>query len=92
MSGAVAMPDRGSRWFRRRLLLRQDHAPTKATHGQSDYQRDLDRIKAAIAETGPEALAAPVDTPRAVKYAYSLYQQAVLTGDLTTTSGGGAGY
>jgi tetratricopeptide (TPR) repeat protein len=54
----------------------------KAAHRQSDYQRDLDRIKAAIVETGPEAFAAPVDTPRAVKYAYSLYQQAVLTGDL----------
>jgi tetratricopeptide (TPR) repeat protein len=56
---------------------------TDAAHRQSDYQRDLDRIKAAIAETGPEALATPVDTPRAIKYAYSLYQQAVLTGDLT---------
>lgn len=42
----------------------------------------LTESKAAIAETGPEAFAAPVDTPRAVKYAYSLYQQAVLTGDL----------
>ena len=54
----------------------------KVTHGQSDYQRDLDRIKAAIAEAGPEALAPPIDTPRAIRYAYSLYQQAVLTGDL----------
>ncbi len=51
--------------------------------GRSDYQLDLDRIEAAIAETGPEALAPPVDTLRAVRYAYCLYQQAILTGDLT---------
>jgi tetratricopeptide (TPR) repeat protein len=55
----------------------------KVTHGQSDYQRDLERITAVIADAAPEAFAAPADTPRAVKYAYSLYQLAVLTGDLT---------
>jgi tetratricopeptide (TPR) repeat protein len=54
-----------------------------ATQGQSDYQRDLDRIKVAIAEAGPEALAAPADSAPASKYSHSLYQQAVLTGDLT---------
>jgi tetratricopeptide (TPR) repeat protein len=74
----VATPEPREPEVPRRPPPRQDHAPTR----QSEYQRDLDRIEAALAETGPEALATPVDTPRAIKYAYSLYQQAVLTGDL----------
>ena len=82
MSGAVATPEPRQPQVPPTHSAAPGSRTNKATDGQSDYQRDLDRIKAAIAETGPEALATPVDTPRAIRYAYSLYQRAVLTGDL----------
>jgi tetratricopeptide (TPR) repeat protein len=83
VSGAVATPEPRQPQVPPAHSAAPGSRTNKATDGQSDYQRDLDRIKAAIAETGPEALATPVDTPRAIRYAYSLYQRAVLTGDLT---------
>jgi hypothetical protein len=83
VSGAVATPEPRQPQVPPTHSAAPGSRTNKATDGQSDYQRDLDRIKAAIAETGPEALATPVDTPRAIRYAYSLYQRALLTGDLT---------
>src|SRR5215207_3438226 len=59
------------------------HRPeTLAGPKKSAYRAELERVENDIAELGTGAVSAPVDAQRATRYAYSVYQHAVLTGDL----------
>jgi tetratricopeptide (TPR) repeat protein len=48
----------------------------------TDFEVELDRIDKAIAELGANALSPPVDSERATKFVYLVYQRASLTGNL----------
>lgn len=47
----------------------------------TDFEAELARIDDEIGETGPAALADPLDPERATLYVYRLYQRGSLTGD-----------
>jgi tetratricopeptide (TPR) repeat protein len=49
---------------------------------RTDFQAELDRIDADIAELGPGAFAAPLSAERVTKLVYRRYQRASLTGNL----------
>ena len=49
---------------------------------RTDFEVELERIEGAIAELELGALTLPIDSERATKFAYLLYQRATLTGDL----------
>ena len=49
---------------------------------KTDYQSELTRIEKDIAELRDSALIPPTDTEKATKYVHSLYQRAVLSGNL----------
>ncbi|PYS34750.1 MAG: hypothetical protein DMF75_05595, partial [Acidobacteria bacterium] len=48
----------------------------------TDFEVELDRIDKAIDELGSNALSPPVDSERATKFVYLVYQRASLTGNL----------
>ncbi|MEA2174850.1 MAG: hypothetical protein QOD00_2442 [Blastocatellia bacterium] len=50
---------------------------------RDDFSLDLERLDQEIAELKDNALAVPVDSEKATRYVYRLYQRASLTGDLT---------
>jgi tetratricopeptide (TPR) repeat protein len=49
---------------------------------RTDFAIELARIDQAIAELEPTAFALPIESERATKYVYLVYQRASLTGDL----------
>lgn len=57
---------------------------------QTDYEIELGRIDREISELGAGSLRAPVDTERATRYVYRLYQRASLTGDFAQLEVAGA--
>src|SRR5260370_23913198 len=48
----------------------------------TDFEVELDRIDKAIAELGSNALSSPIDSERATKFVYLVYQRASLSGSL----------
>jgi tetratricopeptide (TPR) repeat protein len=50
---------------------------------QTDFEIELDRIDQAIGQLQAGAFAPPIDSERATKYVYLVYQRASLTGSLT---------
>jgi tetratricopeptide (TPR) repeat protein len=54
---------------------------------RTDFEIELERIDQAIAELATSAFALPIDSERATKYVYLVYQRASLTGDLTAFEG-----
>src|SRR2546423_13358875 len=48
----------------------------------TDFEVELDRIDKAIAELGSNTLSPPVDSERATKFVYLVYQRASLSGSL----------
>jgi tetratricopeptide (TPR) repeat protein len=49
----------------------------------TDFDIDLERLDKEIAELKPSALVVPIDSEKATRFVYRLYQRASLTGDLT---------
>jgi len=49
---------------------------------RTDFEIELERIDQAIAALGGNAFAPPINSERATKYVYLVYQRASLTGDL----------
>lgn len=56
----------------------------------SDYEIELARIDADIAALAADAFGPPLDSERATRYVYRLYQRASLTGDLDELEAAGA--
>lgn len=59
--------------------------PFKASpevHKRTDFEIELERIGQAAAELEPNAFALPIDSEKATKYVYLVYQYASLAGDL----------
>jgi hypothetical protein len=50
---------------------------------RTDFEIEVERIDQAIAELKTSAFASPIDSERATKYVYLVYQRASLTGDLS---------
>lgn len=49
---------------------------------RTDFEMELERIDRAIGELEAGAFALPIDSERATKYVYLVYQRASLSGDL----------
>src|SRR2546429_9930049 len=52
-------------------------------NARSDFDAELEKIGQALAQVEATAFAPPIDSERATKYVYLLYQRASLSGDLT---------
>ncbi|HKG22874.1 MAG TPA: hypothetical protein VKC34_13320, partial [Blastocatellia bacterium] len=61
-----------------------------ATHKKTDFEVELERIDRDISELEEHALAPPVESQRATKFAYRLYQRASLTGILEELKAAGS--